>query len=126
MTAFVDYLHEVFERFGPIVGKRMFGGYGIYHDGLMFALVSKDALYLKADTQNVGYFRAQRLAPFEYTKQGKRFTLSYYLAPAEILEDRDLAAIWARRSFEAALRAQASKGNSVKARRRRKQPGSMR
>ncbi|WP_203301031.1 TfoX/Sxy family protein [Marinobacter sediminum] len=27
----------------------MFGGYGIYYDGLMFALVADDVLYFKAD-----------------------------------------------------------------------------
>ncbi len=34
--------------FGPVAVKRMFGGAGIYRDGLMFALVADDVLYLKA------------------------------------------------------------------------------
>ena len=36
---FIDFLYEVFEDLGPIQAKRMFGGYGVYHDGLMFGLV---------------------------------------------------------------------------------------
>lgn len=112
MSEFVEYLHEVFERFGPITARRMFGGYGIYHNGLMFALVSDDTLYLKADAENASHFEKAGLGKFEYAKDGKIMRISYYLAPAEILEDRDEAALWARRSYEAALRAFGSKNRS--------------
>jgi DNA transformation protein len=46
MNEFVDYLHEVFELFGPIRARKMFSEYGIYHNGLMFGLVAGDTLYL--------------------------------------------------------------------------------
>jgi DNA transformation protein len=35
MNESIDYLHEVFDAFGPIRARRMFGGWGIYHDGLI-------------------------------------------------------------------------------------------
>lgn len=107
MTEFTEYLSEVFELFGPITSRRMFGGHGIYHEGLMFGLVSDDMLYLKADDKNRGCFEAEGLEPFEYNKKGKRVKLSYYQAPDFILEDREEAAVWARRSYEAALRGRA-------------------
>jgi DNA transformation protein len=56
VSEFVDYLHEVFGRFGPIHVRRMFGGYGIYHDGIMFGLVADDTLYLKADASTAKHF----------------------------------------------------------------------
>lgn len=56
MSEFTQYLQEVFELFGPISARKMFGGYGIYHQGLMFGLVADDTLYLKADAENVGVF----------------------------------------------------------------------
>ncbi|QDF97685.1 transcriptional regulator [Azoarcus sp. DD4] len=105
MNEYVAYLEEVFERFGAVSARRMFGGYGIYHDGLMFGLVVDDTLYLKADAQSVGEFEAQGLLPFEYVRSGKPIRLSYYRAPDDILDDRDLAAIWAQRALAAALRA---------------------
>ncbi len=43
---FVEHLNEVFRLFGAIHSKQMFGGYGIYHQGLMFGLVANDTLYL--------------------------------------------------------------------------------
>lgn len=105
MSEYTDYLQEVFEQFGPIRAKRMFGGYGIYHDDLMFALVSDEMLYLKADDQCRDAFEQAGLPPFEYPKNGKLVKMSYYQAPEEIMEDPELAATWARRSYEAALRA---------------------
>lgn len=109
MSEYTDHLHEVFQYFGPITIRKMFGGYGIYHDGLMFALVADDALYLKTDRENVGDFEREGLGPFEYDKGGKVVKMSYYLAPDDVLEDPEQAATWARRSYEAALRAR--KGN---------------
>ncbi|MDX1754540.1 MAG: TfoX/Sxy family protein [Marinobacter sp.] len=105
MSEYTDHLHEVFAQFGPIQARRMFGGHGIFHDGLMFALVSDETLYLKADDQCRGAFETLGLPRFAYTKQGKPVSLSYYQAPEEILEDPEAAVEWARRSFEAALRA---------------------
>lgn len=119
--AFIEFLHEVFEAFGPIQAKRMFGGYGIYHDGLMFGLVVANQLYLKVDDENRSFFEAQQLGPFIYEMKGKPVELSYRLAPEAMLDERELAAVRARRSWDAALRAQAAKilqTQRAKARRR--------
>ena len=113
MSEFIEYLHEVFELLGPITVRKMFGGHGIYRGGLMFGLVSDDTLYLKADARNAKYFEDQGLGKFEYRKQGRVMKVSYYLAPDEVMDDREQAAIWGRRSYEAALRARASKGKAA-------------
>ena len=113
MSEFIEYLHEVFELLGPITVRKMFGGYGIYHGGLMFGLVSDDTLYLKADTRNSKYFEEEGLGQFEYNKQGRVLKMSYYLAPDGVMDDREQAAIWGRRSYEAALRARAPKGKAA-------------
>jgi len=109
LNEFITYLTDVFSAFGPITAKRMFGGYGIYHDGAMFGLVGNDTLYMKTDEENVETFTSRGLPPFEYTKKGKIVKLSYYLAPEDIFEDPQAAAQWARRSYEAALRNAAPK-----------------
>ena len=114
MSEFVDYLHEVFGLFGPVVTRKMFGGYGVYHQGLMFALVSGDTLYLKADAGNSPHFDSLGLEHFEYVKNGKAMKMSYRCAPDVVLEDREQAAIWARRSFDASLRARSITGRAKK------------
>ena len=111
MSEFVEYLHEVFEAFGPIRSRKMFGGHGIYHNDLMFGLVAADELYLKTDSTNVGAFEERGLGPFEFVANNKVSKMSYYLAPEEIYDDPDEAKAWAELGFQAALRA-----NEIKAR----------
>ncbi len=118
LDEFAQHLTDVFRLFGPISLRRMFSGYGVFHDGIMFGLVSQETLYLKADAENSADFRDQGLGQFEYVRQGKIIGLSYYQAPETVLEDANEAALWARRSFAAALRAGASKARSVRSRHR--------
>jgi DNA transformation protein len=104
-SEFVNHLSDVFALFGAIEARCMFGGYGIYHDGIMFALVADDMLYLKADEQSADVFIQAGQPPFEYEKHGKRIRMSYYSAPDEIFDNPEQAREWAERAFEAALRA---------------------
>ena len=110
MSEFVHYLKEVFESFGPISARRMFGGYGIYHEDVMFGLVAEDTLYLKADDTTAAGFESRGLSRFAYDKGGKLIHMSYYLAPEEIWDDPDEAARWARQAFEVAFRAKVRSG----------------
>ncbi len=107
MSEFVDYLTEVFDQFGEIRARKMFGGYGIYHEGVMFGLVADDTLYLKVDDSTAEYFESRGLGQFEYDKGGKIVKMSYYLAPEEIYDDPDEAVIWAKRAYEVAFRTKA-------------------
>jgi DNA transformation protein len=92
----------------------MFGGYGVYREGVMFALLAGETLYLKADAENVSRFRDHGLTQFEYLRNGKATKLSYYAAPEIVMEDCTEAARWARLSFEAALRGRAAKTRASK------------
>lgn len=110
MSEFVEFLTEVFAQFGPIRTRKMFGGYGVYRDGTMFGLVADDTLYLKADATIVHHFESLGLGQFEYGKGSKLVKMSYYLAPADIFDDPEQAAAWARRSFEVAMRGKKKHG----------------
>jgi len=107
MSEFTDSLHEVFRTFGEISARRMFGGHGIYHQGLMFALVADEVLYLKTDTESRPQFEALGLAPFVFEKQGKPTAMAYLAAPDLIYDDADEAQRWAGIAYAAALRAAA-------------------
>ena len=109
MNESIDYLHEVFDAFGPIRARRMFGGWGIYHDGLMFGLYAAGRLYLKTDAHNVAQFEAAGSEPFTYMQRNKPVKLSYWSAPEAVLDEREQAEVWGRTAFEAALRTQAAK-----------------
>jgi DNA transformation protein len=96
----VDLLHS----FGPCQAKRMFGGVGIFHQGLMIALIADGSLYLKVDSQTRGIFEQQGSHAFSYLKKDKECKLSYFLAPEDFFEDRDACLRWARLAYDAALR----------------------
>ena len=46
---FKDFVTELLDGFGPVTIRNMFGGAGVYADGVMFAILVDDVLYLKAD-----------------------------------------------------------------------------
>lgn len=102
---FADYVVEFTQGLGPVTSKRMFGGFGLFLEELMFGLIAGNTLYLKADDENRPDFVALGLLPFSYQKQGKEFSLSYYQAPEDALEDMEEMTAWATSAYGAALRA---------------------
>ena len=107
--AFLDYVMELFGPFGTVGARRMFGGHGVYLDGLMFAIVSVDTLYLKADEMNRIEFEQAGCEIFGYARKGKRATLNFFRAPEDAMESPELMLPWARTAYAAALRANAKK-----------------
>ena len=70
MTEFVAYVLEVMAPWAPVSARRMFGGYGLYREAQMFAIVMDDTLYLKTDTASRDRFIAAGSSAFVY--EGKR------------------------------------------------------
>lgn len=103
---YLDFIKEQLADFGPVSVRRMFGGAGVFRDGMMFALIVDETLYLKADLVSQGEFEALDLPPFTYSaKGGRRTVMAYWRAPEVCLDDRDEMTDWARKAFGAALRA---------------------
>jgi len=91
----------------------MFSGHGIYKDGLIFAIIADGALYFKADEKAEPDFKKYGSEPFIYPmKNGKATTLSYWLLPEEIMEDREVFPDWVERAVGASRRAK--KTNKMK------------
>ncbi len=108
---FVEHVVEMLQAIGPVEARRMFGGDGVFIDGLMFAIIVDNILYLKVDAQTMPEFERRALAPFTYLRQGKPCRLNYYQAPEETLEDRDELRKWANQAFAVARRAATGRGN---------------
>jgi DNA transformation protein len=102
---FVDYLLELMQPLGPVSAKAMFGGYGIYMDDLMFALVADDILYFKTGADNLHDYEAHGLPAFSYVRNGKKYNMSYNEAPAEVMDDAEAMQRWADKAITAALQA---------------------
>jgi DNA transformation protein and related proteins len=103
-----EYLADVWSPLGRVTHRKMFGGAGVYIDGVIVGLLA-DELYLKADAGNAAAFDADGLPPFTYEKNGKPYAMSYRLAPSVLYDDPEQALRWGRLALEAALRSAARK-----------------
>ena len=103
LSDFVVFVLDTLRLLAPVSVKAMFGGYGIFKNGVMFALVEQDVLYLKVNTDTKAAFVAQGLQPFSYQKQGKTCYLNYYQCPEEAFDDEELMYEWAYKAYQLAL-----------------------
>jgi DNA transformation protein len=100
-----ERISELFSGFGRVTVRRMFGGAGIFADGLMIGLVSGDDIYLKADEMSVAAFKDEGMKPFTYGKKDRRAVMSYWRMPDRLLDDPEELAQWARAAQGTAQRA---------------------
>ena len=103
-----EYLAHVLEMMRPTAvatTRAMFGGHGVYVEGVIVAIVIDDVLYLKTDDENRAAFVDLGLEPFRYvTKEGEVHEMSYYRAPDDALDGPHDMAPWLRSAHAAALR----------------------
>lgn len=112
MRDFIPFVQELLLVWGRVSARRMFGGHGLYHEGLMFAIVMGNRLYLKADELNRPEFEVLGLAPFTYPMKGKTVALSYWSAPDAIFDEPTEAVRWARSAWDAAARGHLAKAQA--------------
>jgi DNA transformation protein len=90
MTAdakFLDYVMELLVPLGEVKSRAMFGGYGIFHEGDMFALISGSRLFFKVDDSN--------RAAYETAGSRRFHPMPYYEVPADVMEDSEKLTDWA-------------------------------
>lgn len=91
-SEYLDYVMEKLNPLGQIKSRAMFGGYGIFHEGVMFALIADDTLYFKVNESNRDDYRRAGSQPFPHG-------MSYWEVPAEVLEDNSKLHEWAESSI---------------------------
>lgn len=101
-----EHLRDIFAGIGPISIRRMFGGQGIYSDGMIFALVLRDRLMLKGDDETADAYEAAGMERWRYvgSRHGKTVAMPYWSAPESALDDADEMTDWARMAIGAARR----------------------
>jgi DNA transformation protein len=106
-SSFHDFVRELFAGVGPVQIKRMFGGAGGYADGVMFLLLTDDAIYLKADDPLKAELRDAGSGPFIWTptsgpRAGETVEMGYWRLPDRATDDPDEAAVWGRKALAVA------------------------
>jgi len=116
---FVAHVLELMRGAGSATARAMFGGHGIYLDGMIVGIVVADVLYLKTDDETRPAFFEQGPGQFEYrTKKGVIEGTGYYQPPEEALESPAAMREWLRLAQGAALRAAAVKARASRKRAR--------
>lgn len=98
------HLQDLLAGLGRISARAMFGGHGIYCDGVFFALLAEQRLYLKVDGQSRPAFEAAGCRPFVYESGSRRIEMSYWGVPESAMDSPGEMLPWARRGLAAAQR----------------------
>lgn len=100
---FTVFILELLESVGAVSARRMFGGVGLFHGGVMFGLIVREELFLKVGDANRPAYEAASESPFSYeTKNGTHTLASYWRCPPDLLDDGDTFRSWIREAIEAA------------------------
>lgn len=101
-SEFVDHILDLLAPMGEVSARAMFGGFGVYADGTIFAIVCDDILHLKVTNDNRAEFEAAGCEPYVYVKPGGGSgKMSYWTVPGEVMDDRDELLAWAGRALAA-------------------------
>ena len=102
---FSDYMLELLAGFGRVEAKRMFGGAGLYRDGVMFGILDDDAAFFRVDDALQAEMEAQGSVPWVYSMKsdGSIRSMGYWRMPETAADDPDEAIALAKRSYAAAI-----------------------
>ena len=108
-SEFADRVVALLTPLGPVRARRMFGGWGIYHDDLMFALIAWDRLFFRVDEQSKPRFAEAGSAPFIYDGKRTPVEMPYWEAPDGSMDDSTALLPWGELGLDAARRVRAAK-----------------
>jgi DNA transformation protein len=115
-------LEDLFEPFGRVTVRKMFGGHGVYADGLCFAIQTDGVVYIKAAPETEAVFAAAGSEPFTYLARGKPMKMAYWRLVDSAYDDPEDLKRWASLGLAAARDAAAKKAKAKAPRAVRKTP----
>lgn len=104
---------KFFDSMGKIKSRSMFGGFGIFCDDTMFALVVNDSLHLRAGGENQETFKTLELKPYTYKKRGFPVVTKYFEIPAQWWENETQLMAFATIALNVAKKDQEIKKSNV-------------
>ena len=103
--SFAEFLREHLAPLGRVTLRRMFGKSGVFCDGVMFAMVTDNTLYVRVDDHNRATFQeAASFPPLNYAKKGSTIDLAFWRVPERLFDEPDELVAWARAALAAAHR----------------------
>jgi DNA transformation protein and related proteins len=103
-NGFVEYIIDLLSEYGDISSRKMFGGYGLYSNKVIFAIIIDNELYFKVDNELSEEYKSAGSYPFTYDRNGKTIALSYFYISVGVIEDPELLKIWFNKSLTIAIK----------------------
>jgi DNA transformation protein len=95
-------VHDLLGEIPGITSRGMFGGFGIYQNGMIFAIIAEGRLYFKVGEGNRLDYESRGSKPFTYQMPGKKpMAMSYWELTEEIMENREKLGIWVAKAVAA-------------------------
>lgn len=99
---FCQQVVQQLNQVAPVTARAMFGGYGLYLEGIMFALIADNRLYFKVGDANRDAFVAAGMEPFTYEGKDRPIVMSYYRLPDEVWDDPEVLVQWVEQAHQVA------------------------
>ena len=94
-TPFLEHIcYDMFEERDNITFRPMMGGFTLYKDGKVFAIINDEKFYFKGDKDTEEWYLKNGAKKFWYIRKGKKQYMNYFLVPEDILEDRNFFQEW--------------------------------
>jgi len=104
-AATLAWLAEALERHGTLTHRRMMGGWTLYLNGTIFALIDRDGgLWFKSDAVSDAAWDEAGCERFGYDRDGTPATMNYRRAPDATYDDAEELARCALLGVEAGMR----------------------
>jgi DNA transformation protein len=98
---FRSFILDQLEELGDVVARSMFGGVGLYFNGVFFGILARDTLYLRVGDANRADYERAKMGPFT-PYPGRAGSGRYYAVPIAVLESAPELATWARKAIAVA------------------------
>jgi len=104
---YTEYVLELLEPIGPVRISRFFGGVGISHGLVQFAMIMGNSLYFVVNDNTRQKYEEAGMTAFSYaTKKGRVQVRKYFELPEEVLTDAEKLRLWASESIQVAANTQ--------------------
>ena len=100
-------IEQKLSRVAPITIRPMFGGLGIYSEGVIFAIADDGRLYFKTSDLNRSDFEAKGMGPFIYAPGAP--PSSYWELPHGVIDEPEDLQFWVEKALAASAQTKRKK-----------------
>ncbi|ATC60189.1 TfoX/Sxy family DNA transformation protein [Vibrio anguillarum] len=111
MNELISQIYRQAYSLGEISHRSMFGGYGFFCDGVVFALMHNECFYIRSYHASQPFFEKLNYKRYQYVKSNGIANTGYYALPPDVLSDETKLLIFIRDAIFGSLSEKLNKDN---------------